>query len=114
MNKIYRGESLNFVFKCKNSCGRPFDMTGKQVSALLRDCFGEVFFRFSTEGGDGIIPVKVKQDTLLMRLSDKDTVLLEEGKYILEVKVRDNDLVMIDIERGIKVYDSIISNDNLL
>ncbi len=113
MNKIYRGESLNFVFKCKNSCGRPFDMTGKQISALLRNCFGEIFFRFSTEEGDGIIPVKIKQDIVLMRLTDEDTTRLEEGKYVLEVKVRDNDLVMIDIERGIKVYDSVISNDNL-
>lgn len=114
MNKIYRGESLNFVFKCKNRCGGAFDMTGKQISALLRDVFGTVFFRFSTGEGNEIIPVKINEDVVLMRLTAEDTARLEEGKYVLEVRVEDKDIVMIDIERGIRVYDSVISNDSLL
>lgn len=50
MSKFYQGETMNFLFRCKYTCGTPADMTGMTVSALLRDVSGEVLFRFSSSG----------------------------------------------------------------
>lgn len=113
MEKLYQGENLNFVFRCLTAEGNPYDMSGKTISALLRDSFDEILFRFSTATADGVKPVRQNGHLVLMSLSASDTSRLE-GRYVLEVKVRDGDLVMIEMEKSIKFNSSVIGKDHIL
>lgn len=110
MGKIYRGESLNMVFRCKRSCGEPMDMAGAEISVLLRDTSGEVVYRFSTRPSGGEKQVSVEGNVVMCRLTKEETAVLSGG-YVMEVKVTKGDLTMIDVVKGIKVYDSVIGEE---
>lgn len=112
MGKIYQGESLNFVFRCKHRCGIPVNVEGMNVSVLVKDSFGETVYKFSTLALPEVKPVKVKDNCIVCRLSKEDTTVLS-GSYALEVKVTrgNGELVMIDIVKGIKVYESVIGRE---
>ena len=98
------------VFRCKHSCGEPIDMEGAEVSVLLKDSFGEVAYRFSTRPAANVKRVEMEGNVVMCRLSREETVPLS-GSYALEVKVTKGDLTMIDIVKGIKIYDSVIGEE---
>ncbi len=121
MAKIYQGESLTMVFRCRTKCNRPVSLNGVGVSVLFRDVNGDEVFRFSnmesggTESKDGNESVVVKE--LLVRencviccLSNEDMANIC-GCYVVEVKVRVKDTVMIAISKKIKVYSSVIGEN---
>lgn len=112
MGKIYQGESLNLVFRCKHRCGIPVNVEGMNVSVLLKDSFGDTVYKFSTLALADVKPVKVKDNYVVCRLSKEDTAPLS-GTYALEVKVTrgNGELIMIDIVKGIKVYESVIGKE---
>lgn len=110
MSKFYQGETMNFLFRCKYTCGTPADMTGMTVSALLRDVSGQVLFRFSSIGVADTKPVTVKKNYVFFRLMPEDTCVMS-GSYIVELKLRKSDLTMIDMTKKIKVYPSVIGED---
>lgn len=110
MNKIYQGESLCMVFKCHEKDGTPVDMGNAGISVILRDVAGEVAYRFSTRAVENVKPVQVDGSYIICRLSEIETSVLS-GAYVVEVKVRKNDLVTIDITKKIKIYNSVIGED---
>lgn len=110
MGKIYRGETLNMVFRCFRKDGVKMGMEDKDVSVLLRDGFGEVVYRFSTLVFPGVKVVKVKDNYVVCRLTEEDMSVLE-GRYTIEVKVTYGDLVMIDMVKGIRVSGSVIGEE---
>lgn len=110
MSKFYQGETMNFLFRCKYTCGTPADMSETAVSALLRDVSGEVLFRFSSSGVSGTKPVTVKNNYVFFRLLPEDTCTMS-GSYIVELKLRKRDLTMIEMTKKLKVYPSVIGED---
>lgn len=110
MNKIYQGETLNFVFRCKQKCGIPANMENMDISILLKDSFGSVVYQFSTLAIEGAKKIVVEENYVICRLGKEDMSKLS-GSFALEVKVTKGDLTMIDIVKGIKIYGSIIGED---
>lgn len=85
-------------------------MAGMDVSVILREVTGEVCYRFSTRTLPGVLPVTLDRNYVVCRLSDRETAELS-GVYVIEVKVRKNNLVMIDLVKKVRVYDSVIGED---
>lgn len=113
MAKIYQGESLNMVFRCKSKCGRPVGLSGVAVSVLLRDLNGEVAYRFSNDPGEEDGNVKellVRENCVICSLTNEDTAILSGG-YVVEVKMKVKDVVMIAVSGKIKVYPSVIGEE---
>lgn len=113
MNKIYQGESLNLVFKCRDQEGNPVSLDGMTVAVMLRDGMGEVACRFSTDPSDGVMPALVDGQYVVCNL-DKFGMSVLSGRYVLEAKVTQGDLVMIDIVKGIKINGSQIGQETEL
>ncbi|MCM1031550.1 MAG: hypothetical protein NC410_08960 [Oscillibacter sp.] len=113
MAKIYQGESLNMVFRCKSKCYKPVDLSGVVVSVLLRDSSGDVAYRFSNNIGEedeGIKELLVRENYVICSLTNEDTAKLS-GSYVIEVKVKVEEVVMIAVSKKIKVYPSIIGEE---
>ena len=112
MNKIYQGESLNFVFRCKNKCGKPVNLENTIVSVLLKDNYDNIVYKFSTLPHGNIKKIKVDKNYVICRLDKSDTSLLS-GIYSIEVKITkgNGELVMIAIHKGIRIYDSEIGKE---
>lgn len=110
MERIYQGESLNFVFRCRDKHDDPVSMEGYTVSVLLRDGFGKVVYRFSTLDLPGVKRVNVSGNVVLCHLDEEDTSRLY-GVYVLEVKVTQGDLVMIEMLKRLKIYGSVIGEE---
>lgn len=111
MAKIYQGESLNMVFRCKSKCGKPVDLSGVVVSVLLRDINGDVVYRFSNNSGEEEVKEAiVRENCVVCSLSNEDTAKLS-GSYVVEVKVKVEEVVMIAISKKIRVYPSIIGEE---
>lgn len=111
MAKIYQGESLNMVFRCKSKCGKPVDLSGVVVSVLLRDSSGEVIYRFSNNSDEeDVKELLIRENFVICRLTNEDMADLY-GSYVIEVKVRVEEVVMVAVSKKIKVYPSVIGEE---
>lgn len=110
MEKIYQGESLNLVFRCRNKAGEEVEMETMDVSVLLRDSFGKVVYRFSTLNLPGVKKVEIAGNIVLCRLNEEEMSGLA-GIYVIEVKVSKEDLVMIEMVKNVKIYRSVIGKE---
>lgn len=111
MGTFYQGESTCIVMRCLDDDGEtPADLAGKDFSVILRDCFGEVLYRFSTLALENAGDIYVHENVLVCRLSNVDTSSLE-GTYRIEVKVTEGDVVMIGVTERLKVVPSIIGKE---
>lgn len=111
MGKFYQGESASIVMRCLNDDGEtPAEISGKEFSVILRDCFGEVQCRFSTMALENVGDIYVHENVLVCRLSNVDTSRLE-GAYIIEVKVTEGEVVMIGVTEKLEVIPSIIGKE---
>lgn len=110
MEKIYQGENLNIVFRCKNRDGSAAGMSGKKVVVVWLDRRDRQMFRFSTEPRGTEKPLRVSGNILMCELLRSDTVLLD-GLNSIEVKVSENDGPMIERVDGIRVWRSVLGKE---
>lgn len=106
MEEIFRGESVCIVFRCRNRDGEPEDMTGKEVNVVMSDPDGRIVYFFGT--GDGYArPIRVEGNYLYCPLT-----YLEMGRfrgvYMVEIRVREGDIVSIAQVPGVRVLDSVM------
>lgn len=110
MEKIYQGENLNIVFRCKNRDGSDADMSGRQVTVVWLGRQDRQMFRFSTtpQGSEKLL--RVRGNILMCELLKTDTALLS-GLNSIEVKVSENGGPVIERVDGIRVWRSVLGKE---
>lgn len=104
-DEIYRGESQTIVFRCHDGNQNPVDMTGKNVIVVMADRRNKVVFEYTTED-KGKWKVEVEGNFIFCKVSYIDMQRLK-GIYMIEIRVKENDIVQIAQVPGNQVLDSI-------
>lgn len=105
MEKIYQGEDLSIVFRCKKRDCSDADMSGRSVKVVWLDKERHELYRFSTNPINGEKQLQVNGNILVCTLHKSDTAALK-GLYSVEVKITDNGISAIERVDGIRVWGS--------
>ena len=98
------------VFRCRSKCNRPVDLSGVGVSVVLRDMNGVIAFQFSNIPDSDARELLVRDNCVICSLSNEDMAEVV-GCYVVEVKVRVKNVVMVAVSRKIRVFPSVIGED---
>lgn len=111
MAKFYQGESSCIVMRFMEDDGvTPSDLTGKEISVIVRDSFGDIQCSYSTLSLENVGDIYIHENVLLCKLLKTDTYTFE-GYYTIEVKITEEDMVSIGICKKIKISPSVIGKE---